>query len=380
MKKICFITTVSSTIKSFILNTAEYLYENGQYDITFICNYDEELIKCIPSYIHYMPIKMKRGVSLDGIKAIIKFYKIFKKEKFDLIQYSTPNAALYASIAGRLAKVKVRLYCQWGIRYVGFKGIKRQLFKVLEKKVCNNSTWIEPDSFGNLKFSHDENLYTDSNSSVIWNGSANGIDLKRFDINKKQIWNNEIRKKYNLNNNIIIGFIGRLEKDKGINELFEAFRNLNYNNVKLMIVGAEDKRETINGQLYKWAKSCKNIIFTGKVSDVEKYYSTFDIFVLPSYREGFGTVVIEAEAMGVPVIVTNIPGSTDAMIKNETGLIVNKGDSISLQLAIEKLIKNQEMRDEMSENAVKFAREKFENKKLFEFIFKDRERLLKLEN
>ena len=113
---------------------------------------------------------------------------------------------------------------------------------------------------------------------------------------------------------------------------------------------------------------------------VEKYYSTFDIFVLPSYREGFGTVVIEAEAMGVPVIVTNIPGPTDAMIKNETGLIVNKGDSISLQLAIEKLIKNQEMRDEMSENAVKFAREKFENKKLFEFIFKDRERLLKLEN
>ena len=109
MKKICFITTVSVTLKVFVQKTAEYLHEKGNYDITFICNPDFEFEKQLPNYIHFIPINMKRGIGGDGIKAVHQLYKIFKKEKFDLIQYSTPNAATYASIAGRLAKIKERL-------------------------------------------------------------------------------------------------------------------------------------------------------------------------------------------------------------------------------------------------------------------------------
>ena len=134
MKKICFITTISSTMKNFILKTAKYLHKEGDYDITFICNSDDEFEKILPKYIKYIPVNMKRGVKLGAVKATYEIYKIFKKEKFDCIQYSTPNAALYASIAGKLANIKVRLYCQWGIRYVGFeKGVKRRIFKMLEK-------------------------------------------------------------------------------------------------------------------------------------------------------------------------------------------------------------------------------------------------------
>lgn len=376
MKKICFITTISVTLKTFILKTAEYLHKNENYDITFICNPDSEFKEQLPDYIHFIPVEMNRGISTDGIKVIYKLYQIFKKEKFDLIQYSTPNAALYASVAGKLAGIKVRLYCQWGIRYVGFSGLKRKIFKLIEKITCKDSTWIEPDSFGNLKFSHKEKLYSSLKSSVIWNGSANGVDLEKFNIEKKDEWRVEVRKRHNLDEEIVVGFIGRLEKDKGINELLEAYKNIKIPNLELLVVGPEDKTETINKELYEWAKGNENIIFTGKVKDVEKYYSAMDIFVLPSYREGFGSVVVEAEAMGVPVIVTNIPGPLDAMIENKTGLVVEKGNAEDLKDALEKLIKDKITREKFGEEAKLFAKKNFDAKKIYEYILEDRRRLL----
>ena len=378
MKKICFVTTIPSTLRTFVLDTAIYLHENGLYDITFISNYDEDFKNKLPSYIKYIPIKMKRGISFDGLRVIKDMFKIFKKEKFDLIQYSTPNASLYASIASRISKVKVRLYCQWGIRYVGFTGIRRKIFKLIEKIICNNSTYIEPDSFGNLSFSFQEKLYNQNKSTVIWNGSANGVDLQKFDISKKEHWRDEIRKKYNLNDDIVIGFIGRLDKDKGINELLRAFKNIEKEDIKLMIVGPEDKISGLDSELYEWARNCKNIVFTGRVNDAERYYSTMDIFVLPSYREGFGSVVVEAEAMGVPVIVTNIPGPTDAMIKDKTGFIVEKANIESLQSALQKMIENSEMREKMSSEAIKFATEKFDSQELHKQILIDRKKLLEM--
>ena len=133
MKKICFVTTISGTLDSFVSNTAKYIHENTDWDITFICNYDKQFEEKLPDCIHYIPVKMERGINLGGIKAIAELKRIFKREKFDLIQYSTPNASLYASVAGKLAKVPVRLYCQWGMVFVGFSGIKRRIFKLMEQ-------------------------------------------------------------------------------------------------------------------------------------------------------------------------------------------------------------------------------------------------------
>ena len=126
MKKICMITTVSSTLKSCVVDTAKHLYEQCGYDVTLICNTDEKFAKTLPPYVHYIPVPMSRGVNFSGFKSIKIFRKIFKREKFDLVQYATPNASFYASVAAKQAKVPIRLYCQWGIRYVGFQGIKRK--------------------------------------------------------------------------------------------------------------------------------------------------------------------------------------------------------------------------------------------------------------
>lgn len=124
MYKICFVTTISLTLKSFVLELAKYLHATGDFEIHFVCDHDAEFEKTLPEYIHYNPISMKRGISFDGLKAIREMKKYFKQEKFDLIQYSTPNASCYASIAAKQAKIPCRLYCQWGIAYVGFQGIK----------------------------------------------------------------------------------------------------------------------------------------------------------------------------------------------------------------------------------------------------------------
>lgn len=379
MKKICFITTISMTLKTFVLETAKYLHENGEFDISFICNYDREFENSLPDYIHYYPVAMKRGISLGGIKAMLEMKKIFNREKFDIIQYSTPNASCYAALAGRMENIPVRLYCQWGIAYVGFHGIKKELFKLEEKMVCSLSTWVEPDSFGNLKFSHQEKLYPENKGSVIWNGSASGVNIDKFNIDTKQIWRDEIREKYRIPNDAkVFIFVGRVTRDKGINELFAATKKLlaKYNDIYLLMVGPDENSGTVNEQLYDWSKNNSKIIYCGFTNEVEKYLAASDVYLLPSYREGFGSAVVEAEAMGVPVIVSDIPGPTDAMKKDSTGIVVSKGSAKELAIAMNKLYKNDVLRDEYGKKAYQFAVTRFEQRKLLDKILIDRKHLL----
>ncbi len=379
MKKICFISTIPSTLRTFVLKTAIYLHENTDWDISFICSEDEEFASELPEFIHYFPVPMERGISISGIKSMMQMKKIFVKEKFDLIQYSTPNASLYAALAGKLAGIPVRLYCQWGMVYVGFEGIKRQVFKAIEKIVCKLSTWIEPDSVSNLNFAHEENLYPQTKGSVIWNGSACGINLEKFDISQKNKYRKDIREKYNFpEDSFVYGFVGRITKDKGINELLAAFKQIyeSNSNVYLMMVGTTEKDDTVDESLFLWSKKCEHVIYTGFTDIVEQYLSAMDTYILPSYREGFGMGVVEAEAMGVPVIVTSIPGPVDAMKENETGIVVKKGSIKELLRAMKKLYEDKHIRKEYSSNAYDFAINNFEQKKLFGKILLDRKRLL----
>lgn len=379
MKKICFVTTVSLTLRAFVVKTAQYLHEQGGYDITFICAPDEAFEASLPEYIHFIPVPMERGISLGGIGALFKMIKIFRKEKFDLVQYSTPNAAFYAALATKFCRVPVRLYCQWGIAYTGFTGLKRKIFKVVEKLVCSCSTWIEPDSHGNLNFSHAEGLYPEKKGSVIWNGSASGVDLQKFDITHRDSWRKQIRQQYELSEDtFVFGAIGRINRDKGINELFSAFRSILETNPHsyLMLVGSEENVQLLNQELYNWAKNHDHVLFCGQTNVVEQYLSAMDCYILPSYREGFGCVVIEAASMGLPVIISDIPGPTNAMLRDETGLVVPKADAAALREAMETMLTRPELCEKFGKAGRAFASENFEQQQLFAHILKDRQRLL----
>lgn len=379
MKRICFVTTIYMTYKAFLKQLSQYLHDTGEYDISLICADEQEVHEDVPDFVHYFPVKMERGVSLSMFESIKQIQVVLEKEKFDIVQYSTPNAAFYTSIAAKKAKAPVRLYCQWGIRYMGFEGWKRVLFKKLEKITCDNSTFIEVESDNIREFSLKEKLYTADRSCVIWNGSASGVDLSKFDISKKEQWNNEIRSKYDISeNDIVFSFAARLTADKGINELLEAFNNLveKYDNIKLLVMGGMDDSGSINNELVKIAKNSGKVIFTGSVPDVERYYAASDVFVAPSYREGFGLVVIEAESMALPAIVSNVPGQIDAIVPNETGLDCVVKSASSLQEKMEKLILDTELRKRLGTNAQKFVEDNFEQKKLFEYLKKHRDELI----
>lgn len=121
-KKICFVTTISLIIKSFLMDFADYLIKEHGYEVYFMCDTDNDFSNHLKQGMHYIPVPMKRGISFDGIKVIMQMKKIFERERFDIVQYATPNASLYASTAARLAGVKNRLYTHWGSRYMGYNG------------------------------------------------------------------------------------------------------------------------------------------------------------------------------------------------------------------------------------------------------------------
>ena len=376
--KICFVSTVHGTLNTFVLKTVEYLHENTDWDFSFICHEDSEWAASLPEYIHYYPVTMNRGLSFSQ-KTEKQLYKLFKKEEFDLVQFCTPNASLYTAIAASKAHVPVRLYCQWGIAYAGFEGWKRRILKLVEKFVCSRATMIEPDSHSNLQFAISEGLYQTEKGHVIWNGSACGVDLKKFDITRREEYRQKIRSELRISEEaFVFGFVGRINKDKGINELFGAFQKMQdiTGNLYLVVVGQDEREDHIDKDLNQWANENPTIFFTGRSEKVEQYLSAMDCFVLPSYREGFGLSVAEAEAMGIPVIVTDIPGPTDAMAEGKTGITIPKKNTEALYGAMLKLYWDGNRRADYGSTGPVFIRDHFEQQELFRRILEDRKELL----
>ncbi len=379
-KKICYVVTVSLAAKNFLQWSFEDMHKAG-YDVSLICDMDEEYMATLPEFVHAFPMKMERGVDPRGlVSSIRQMKKIFKREKFDIVQYSTPNASLYASIASKKAKIPVRLYCQWGMIYLGYEGFKRKIFKTTEKITCKCSTDIQPDSKGNLDFCREQGFYDEKKSRIVWNGCANGLNTEKFDINKKPEYRKEIRDKYGFNENtVVLGFLGRIGRDKGFDELMLCFQELKkkYDNVKLLYVGYNEKPDTVDQELLKYFEECEDIISTnGWVDDPQRYLAAMDIFLFPSYREGFGNVVIEAEAMGVPVIVSDIPGPQNGMVDNVTGFKVPPRDWKPLFEKTCELIENKEKREAFGQAGAKFSPEHFDSKVLIKKIIENRDWLI----
>lgn len=378
MKKICYIVTISSTIRAFFVPQLQYLADNG-FEVHVICSEDDGLQELLGEKIKYIPLNMPRGISFGGtIKAIRELIRIFKREKYDLVQYSTPNAAFNASIASKVAKIGIRNYHLMGLRYEGDHGLKRTILKMMEKISCSLSTHIECVSNSNMEIALKDKIFSREKATVVWNGSTGGVDLKRFDISKKEQWRKEIRGKYKIEEErIVFGFVGRITRDKGINELFGAFQNLlsKTPNSTLMLVGDFEGVEDLEQDKLHWAEESKSVIFVSSVQDVEKYYAALDVLVLPSYREGFGNVIIESEAMGIPVIVSNIPGPIDAMCNEVTGLQTRLKDQNDLYKKMERLL-NDNIRRAYSAAARKFVEESFDSKILCDKIYQRKRELL----
>lgn len=375
-KKICFITTVSFTMDAFILDFAKYLKEQEDYDITLMCNPDPTFELKVPLNIKFIPMKVKRGLDFNLISNIYKYFKVFKNEKFDLIQYCTPNAALYSSLGGFFAGINNRLYTQWGIYYVGQTGIKRKIFKLMEKLTCKFSTIIEPDSKSNLKFSVLEGLYPEYKARLIGSGSSRGVNLSKFDFKKRNDFRKEIRDSLNLNDEFIFGYLGRINKDKGINELLYAFKDLN-RDAKLILVGPNENVNELDEDIYNWSLNNKNIIYLPNTNEPYKYFSAFDVNVLPSYREGMPSAMLETMAMKTLIIASDINGINDVIEDNITGFLTQPRNFIDLKEKMQYAYDNFDKMNDIVENAYKKVSLEFEQKRLFDLIRRDRKEIFR---
>lgn len=376
MKKICAISTVEGTMNSFIIPAMRIMKEHG-YDVTLVCNMSEEFYKKNSEEFHCINIPMKRGASLtDLVKMPFVFRRLFKRCRFDYVQYATPNASLYAALGAKMAKVPKRVYCQWGIRYVGNEGVMRRLLKFFEKITCMCSTHIRPASWKNLDFAVEEGLYEREKAAAIGDGGTIGVDLKQFDIEKKGPSRVEVLEQFpQLKNKLVFGFVGRINKDKGIGELLEAFIRVEskYENAALLLIGGMDGDSSLYTQYF--AKH-PNIISMGRTNEVPKYISALDVLVHPSYREGFSMVIQQAMAMEIPVVTTNIPGPSEVIEKDVTGVLAEPRDVDTLYEAMVCMVEHPEQRVAMGKAGRVRCEKHFTRERMLQLTLEDRESII----
>lgn len=378
MIKICYVVTIPLTIRSFFIPQLRYLAANG-FDVTVVCTDDGLISEELGDAIHFHGIQIPRGISIVGsLKAIFQLRSFFREQAFDLIQYSTPNAALYTSIAAMAVGCKVRNYHLMGNRFLGSKGAGRLFLKTMDQIACGLSTSIECVSRSNLELGVEQGVFPREKATVVWNGSTGGVDLKRFDIRRRESWRTEQRRKLGYReDDFIFGFVGRFTRDKGIHELLEAFFQLD-DESRLFMIGHYEDDGTLDATLWQKALNSPRVQIHAPSMEVEKYYAMIDVLVLPSYREGFGNVVIEAAAMGTPAIVTDIPGPIDAIAADETAITVKPKDSGELAAAMRR-IRQRDLR-QMGAAAALFAADCFDSEALCRKILERKRSLLGITN
>ncbi|MBU1259552.1 MAG: glycosyltransferase family 4 protein [Planctomycetes bacterium] len=377
--KICILTTVSASIKAFYKGQLEALKQAG-FDITVICADDGELNNQLPENVKFYPVPFSRMISpLSDIKAILKLIHLFRKERFDIVQYSTPKASLLSAIAAFLAKVPIRVYILWGLYYTGQTGFKYKLFKFFEKNICSISTNIIPISHEMVEFALGESLGTKEKYEVMLNGSACGVDLGLFNPEKWKPFRNQIRDQYHIPENAtVIGTVARLTGDKGINELVQAFDVLSNEipRIYLLLIGEEEEKNKLDSDTVSIIKRNNRIRCAGWQDNPLPYYSAMDIFCLPTYREGFGEVNLEAQAMELPVISTNTIGPRESVEDGITGFLVKSQSSKAQLEPLRKLICQPELRIKMGKAGRQRVVNKFDRKEMIKAIVEHRKKLL----
>lgn len=377
--KLCAITTIETTLESFVIPAMRLFVQRG-YDVTLICDMSDKFVERYSREFHLINMKMNRGISLkDMITTPFEFYKIFKREKFDYVQYATTNAAWYASIAAKMAGVPVRVNCLWGLLYTASTGWRKKVYWFAEKYPCIFSNFFSVASKKNMEIAIADGLCKRECASVIGEGGTIGVDLAVFDINKRESYKEKMISQYpNLKDKMVYGYLGRIDVDKGINELLKAFLDMNNPHTTLVLIGPfDDVRSGLDKELIEKAKANSNVIFTGFTRDVALHLSAVDVLVHPTYREGFSMVIQQAMAMGCAVITTNIPGPSEVIVENESGLLVPVKDPVSLQNAMETMYIDNKLRASFVDAGIKRVAEKFERQRMLEMTFENRCMMMK---
>lgn len=322
-------------------------------------------------------VEMTRKITLlKDIKAVLSLYKIFKKEKPFIVHTHTPKAGTLGMLAAKLTGVPHRLHTIAGLPLLEAKGFKRNVLNFVEKITYACATKIYPNSFELKNIIIENKFCRPSKLKVIANGSSNGIDTSYFNpllFSEEQ--KTRLRESLNIKpDDFVFIFVGRLVKDKGINELVSAFCRLEeqYPQAKLLLVGSyESNLDPLLPKTLANIRDKKNIISVGFQKDVRLYFAISDALAFPSYREGFPNVVMQAGAMELPAIVTDINGCNEIVEDGINGLIIQPKDTMALKTAMELLLHDMEFRRKLRSNAREMITSCYEQKIVWNALLKE---------
>lgn len=307
-------------------------------------------------------IEMTRYFSpLRDFIAVLRLFKLFRKVKPHIVHSHTPKGGLLGMMAAFLARVPVRIYHVHGLPYMTATGIKRSLLVAIEWFACRLSHRVLCVSPSIRRVLIENHICNSEKCKNLNPGGINGVDaVKRF--NPAQMDRTIARSAIGIPVNArVIGFVGRLVRDKGIIELMTTWESLRvqFEDLYLLVMGNIEERDAIPLELRDRLRSDPRIRYVGQVQNPEDYYAAMDIFALPSYREGYGQVAIEASAMSLPVVATRIPGLIDSVSDGETGTLVLPRNADALEKALKVYLKNRHLRTLHGRNGRKRALAEF---------------------
>jgi glycosyltransferase involved in cell wall biosynthesis len=375
------ITTVPISLNVLLHGQLSFFSEHG-FEVLAVSSSGKEVADIVRQGIRHKVINMTRKITpVRDVIALIKLIQIISAFKPDIVHTHTPKAGLLGMLAARLCSVSVRLHTVAGLPLMEASGLKRQILIAAERVTYWCATGVYPNSWGLRSFIE---MYISSSAKlrIIGHGSSNGIDTAYFSADDRMNEHaNAIRTQYNIGKNaVVFSFVGRIVRSKGISELIQAFRELKGNTPAdhyLMLIGSfEQELDPISESDYKFLREDPRVILAGFQTDVRPWLRASDIFVFPSYREGFPNVVMQASCLEVPCIVSNINGCNEIISHNETGIIVPAKQVPPLKEAMLRLAQDEDLRREFSIRARARVIADFDQKYVWNELSKEYQRLL----
>jgi glycosyltransferase involved in cell wall biosynthesis len=365
-KKICFVVSSLGTAKVFLINHIKEL--SIHFDVYLVGKHEEKAI----SFLNKLELKeikdieISRNISLfNDFIALLSLRSYFKKMQFDAVHTVTPKVGLVGILAARLAGVNIRIHIFTGQVWHTKKGFFKTFLKFLDRLIVLNSTHILVDGESQRQFLINNKIVKEKDSFVLGKGSISGVDTNRF--MPSEFVKKEVRTELGIKENeVVFMFLGRMNTDKGVHELADAFSRLRkkHNNAFLLFAGGDE--ENMTPMIIEKVKDEKALIFHGITLAPERLLQACDIFCLPSYREGFGSSVIEASLLQKPIICSDTYGLMETIVEHKTGLRHKSADSDSLFFAMEKLINDKDLRELLGKGGREYVLDNFSAQRISE--------------
>lgn len=380
--KLIRITTVPISLKTLLKGQHRFMFQNG-FEVIGVSSSGKDL-QDVEQHetIRVAVLEMTRTISpISDLKSLWEFYALCKRERPTIVHSHTPKAGIVGMLGAKLAGVPVRLHTVAGLPLMEATGMKRKILDFVEKITYRCATKVYPNSRGLYDFILANNYTEKEKLQVIANGSSNGIDTHYFDPALfSEVQKLELKQSLLLQpNDFVFVFVGRLVGDKGINELISGFTHLKPEtlSLKLLLVGSlEGELDPLQPETLKVIETHPNIISVGFQSDVRPYFAISDCLVFPSYREGFPNVVMQAGAMGLPSIVTDINGCNEIIVEGENGTIIPVKNVAAIVQAMQKMCSDIAYYNQLRQNARRMIQSRYEQRVVWEALLEEYKRLL----